>query len=174
MTGLTLDRIASFDGHGAAASHMRVSRDISRRSFIRAVMKGGCALGLGVIGLLGPARHAYAGHPDDDMAPNCNNNAGGSANDGCVGCNPQRTFCCCQNGWHRHGDGTHSLRPNQCDDPVTGHDYDGWYWTETSCCPGCLRNQKWRCHDGYRNSEPTVCKVRVAYTTTGCPDPCPN
>jgi hypothetical protein len=131
----------------------------TRRDFLRHTIAAGAAVGIATLGVLPTARRAWAGHPEPDMAPNgCDGNVGGSSDDECSGCNPNRPHCCCaDSGWHRH-DGIYSLRPNECDRGTI--EYDGWRWSRGACCPNGRKNQRWRCHDGFRNAERTVCKRR--------------
>lgn len=165
---LQLDDVVPFDVRPMAPSAHgdRVKRRgyrPSRREFLRHSAVVGAAVGVAALGVLPPARRAWAGHPEDRMAPGgCSANAGGSQNDDCSGCNPGRPHCCCaDSGWHRH-DGAYSLRPQECN--TSTNSYDGWKWHKAGCCPNGKRDQTWRCHDGWRMNmaERTVCKRRTA------------
>jgi len=170
----TLDDVVSYDS-APVRPRRRRRRGLkapftpSRRDFIHGSLVVGGGVALSVLGLFPTSRSAYAGHPDDQIKQDCSG-LEYAANDNCDGCNtvgtPSIKCCCADSGWHKH-DGTNwKLRPNDCT-----NFFDGWKWGYQPCCANGCREQKWRCHDGYKCENPpcsenewipSVCRHRLS------------
>ncbi len=156
---LDLATVVPFHGPQPIGAERRPQSRVSavdRRAFLRHLVGVGMLVGLNVLGFLPPARRALADHADDDMASSCSGLGSWVDNDDCNGCNRSPCSDCCDSGWHKHT-GIYQLRPDECDPG----NYDGWYWTYAPCCWNGCQNQKWRCHDGYKNGQPTICRTRT-------------
>lgn len=163
----------------------RVERGrLSRREFLRAAAVTSVATGMWVVGLLPPARRAWAGHGTygyrikDLPCPNypCyQGSLGGSCGDPNICC-PSATHAnaCIDDptkhfyGYHKSGGGW-DLRPNDC---VT-NTKDGWAWTVPEGCAQCngCGVTYFRCHDGVHihdngSRHNSICKW--IYACAGC------
>jgi hypothetical protein len=153
----------------------------SRRDVLRGMLAVGAGAGIAALGVFPTARPAGASSPPGGWKiwSGCSGLGSWVSDDNCNGCN-QKTLCCCDaNGYHKGSDYgcKYALRPDQC----ASGGYDGWTWTYGGCCwvacQKCVKNRKWRCTDGYYNSDcagspvQSICRYVVTWGT-GC-SPCP-
>jgi hypothetical protein len=165
----------------------RVGRHgLSRRDFLRAAAVTGVATGMWVVGLLPPARRAWAGHGSYGYrikplpCPNYNcysGSAGGSCGDPDICCPSEIHSNACIDdpgkhfyGYHKSGSGW-DLRPDEC---VT-NTKDGWAWSIAGGCGRCdgCAGTYYRCHDGVHihsggGRHKSVCKWIYACANCGC------
>lgn len=150
----------------------------SRRQFVRRTFAGAVALSLASLGVLPPARRAYADH-EGSSGYQIKSSCGYGYDYGCLGCGDSHVCglesdgpCCVPPGnhrehWHKDegfGGGNYRIRHNKC---IPGNDYfDGWKWDFSQTC-GVCRGGRLRCHDGWRlddngnRAEETICRATV-------------
>lgn len=144
----------------------------TRRAFLGAVSATATGVALSFLGVLPPARRALAGHGSSGylIRGDC---AGVNYSDTCADpCDvaPICSDCCITDssqhfyGYHK-STGSYALRYNQCYDGSS----EGWNWQTALCCGFC-KYPKFRCHDGKKNGNPTVCKWTI--TCPACASPC--
>lgn len=134
---------------------------LSRRRFLGAAWAGATGFALVAVGWLPPYRGAQAAHlqsPGYEIPtppPNCvGENYTATCSSPCDVA-PECADCCVTSGHKKgfHSDvGIYSLRPNECYDGTS----DGWKWDFDGCCVGC-KDPRFRCHDGKKNGNATVC-----------------
>jgi hypothetical protein len=152
----------------------------NRGQFVKASVGAAIGVGLASVGVLPPARRAFASHagtagyeikplpcPSYAADHNCSPGCGPSEVDSraCVGSSSNHYY-----GWHRAGCASAygfdwKLRPNGC---VSGTGWDGWRWEYNALC-GCCTSVTYRCHDGYRcNSSCANCSRTICRWITAC------
>jgi hypothetical protein len=174
---LLLSEIVSFDesprsrvGDGATRDSTgdslsaKLPRILTRRSLLQKGTAAGTILGLSFLGLLPPARKAWAAClynvTEKTIYTSCPTSIAGTCSPGC-GPSDVDANACNSNGWHK-STGIWRARPDDC---VPGTEYDGWFWLAGGC--GCSGDctAKLRCHDGCKSVSgswvSTVCKHRV-------------
>ena len=133
----------------------------TRRGFLGRTFAAATAFSLASLGVLPPARVAFADGYDiytfTTQGPCAAN--GYASGHGCTpGCGPSAVCggglngSCCSGGFHRSDGNAYNLRPNQC----WSASWDGWLWR-------CNSSTRYRCHDGY-----TFVSVRQGYRKTVC------
>jgi hypothetical protein len=156
---------------------------ITRRNFLRAALGTGVLAGMWVVGILPPARRAFAEHGTygyrikempcpTGISWYYNPDSNGSTCD--KPCGHSTIFpASCQTDTSKHMHGFHKkntatpgwrLRPAECG----SSSYDGWRWRVNHDCGGCGGSGKttFRCHDGIRvNSDGSrvnsICKWKI-------------
>ena len=167
----------------------------SRRAFLASAGVASAWVGLSVVGLLPPARRAWATHKlpdatfynwDTNGCPGFSwySNHGETCAEACGDSDIHPNACFDTGTWagyhrdHSSGSGTEwSLRPDEC--PKSTAD-DGWRWKVPSPCnslegPTCNNNSLHRCHDGYHNhgtgSNPdwvnSICRKKMSCDVSG-------
>jgi hypothetical protein len=140
----------------------------SRRAFVKGAVTVGTGVGLAALGVLPPARTAWADGkdiynacPSYAASHNCSPGCGPSliASDVCT---PNCTTPCTCPAWFKNG-GNYKYRPNQC---YAGK-YDGWNWAYGAGCGCCKNNIKFRCHDGWKLLGGSWVK-RICKSVIGC------
>jgi hypothetical protein len=137
----------------------------TRRGFLRGAAAAGIGLGLGALGLLPPARRAYAYHENGSdgyqiYTGACPSYAG--PHNCSPGCGPSTVHpdACHESGhfvgWHKNVGRVYKLRKNEC---VRGTGWDGWNWRYSARCGNCGGGVTYRCHDGWRCD---ACRRRIA------------
>jgi hypothetical protein len=152
----------------------------NRRQLLRRTLAGAVGLSLASLGLLPPARRAYAHHAGTDgyqIKPlpcppyasdhNCSPGCGPSKkcrNQHCCNTNPSSHFF----GWYRRQGRKWKLRKGQC----WGSDWDGWRWAVAGSCGCCGGGLTYRCHDGYKcDTDGNNCVPRICLWTVNCEPP---
>ncbi|MFN2589077.1 MAG: twin-arginine translocation signal domain-containing protein [Actinomycetota bacterium] len=139
----------------------------SRRQFLRGVAAAGAGVGLAVVGLLPPARRAFAAHGgvgghksyiETDMVFGCPEPTG----DCDPACAPSMVYSdvCRADTWHK-AEGDYRTRPNEC---IGDGSADGWFWT-VDTCTRCNNRTRFKCHDGCKRID-GVFKTSICRTWT--------
>lgn len=163
----------------AGRNRRRGSRttEVTRRRFVLSGFATAAAFGL--LSLVQKRALAGGSYPGSySIRPDCYgvnfpNYGGCSASRIIGGCCTSEYLPTCPagSGYHKHSHPTYDLRPDVCG----SGGYDGWYWKYAGCLVissgFCRKNRKWRCHDGYINGSPSICRWTVSWGTACTPCP---
>ena len=145
---LELDDVARLDAAGA--DDPPHAGALSRRGLLRAAFTTAMGVSLASVGVLPPARKAWA-ETYYNIKSTCYAGYDGPCSKPCC-CSYYCTECCItwsdpNKGFHINDGWGYVLRPDEC---PSGTDYDGWKWSVSSC-NGC-GTRRFRCHDGWKYS----------------------